>query len=232
MQHTARLYLFIVGIAVFGILLILRAGNHLPTPGFPAEAPAASQLDRRHVPNAPVSLGESVEERLLRNAEDPLSRFFLQLFVVITASYSVGWVFTRWGQPAVVGEMMAGVLLGPSLFGWLAPHVFQFVFAASSLEPLRLLSQVGVCLFMFAVGMEMDWTELRQKAAAAILVSHAGIAIPCLLGAGLAYLLFDKLAQPGAPFVDFALFVAISMSITAFRSWFGFCKIAVFSRVR
>ena len=168
------------------------------------------------MPNAPVSLGESVEERLLRNAEDPLSRFFLQLFVVITASYSVGWIFTRWGQPAVVGEMMAGVLLGPSLFGWLAPHAFQFVFAASSLEPLRLLSQVGVCLFMFAVGMEMDWRELRQKAAAAILVSHAGIAIPCLLGAGLAYLLFDKLAQPGAPFVGFALFVAISMSITAF----------------
>ena len=111
---------------------------------------------------------------------------------------------------------MAGVLLGPSLFGWLAPHAFQFVFAASSLEPLRLLSQVGVCLFMFAVGMEMDWTELRQKGCHGYLVSHGSIAIPGLLGAGLAYLFYDRLAQPGASFVAFALFVAVSMSITAF----------------
>ncbi len=152
----------------------------------------------------------------MENATDPLSRFFLQLFVVIAVSYAVGWLFTRCGQPAVVGEMMAGVLLGPSLFGWVAPGVFQYVFAASSLEPLHLLSQVGVCLFMFAVGMEMDWAELREKASAALLISHASIAIPSLLGAGMACLLYQRLAQPGAPFVPFALFVSISMSITAF----------------
>ncbi len=163
-----------------------------------------------------VPLGAAVEERLQLNAGDALSRFFLQLFVVIVVSYAVGWLFTRCGQPAVVGEMMGGVLLGPSLFGWLAPSAFHFVFAASSLEPLRLLSQVGVCLFMFAVGMEMDWTELRQKASAAVMVSHISIAIPSVLGAGLSYLLYDRLAQAGAPFVPFALFVAISMSITAF----------------
>lgn len=163
-----------------------------------------------------VPLGVAVEERLQLNAGDALSRFFLQLFVVIVVSYAVGWLFTRCGQPAVVGEMMGGVLLGPSLFGWLAPSAFHFVFAASSLEPLRLLSQVGVCLFMFAVGMEMDWTELRQKASAAVMVSHISIAIPSVLGAGLSYLLYDRLAQAGAPFVPFALFVAISMSITAF----------------
>ena len=150
------------------------------------------------------------------NATDSLSRFFLQLFIVISASYLVGWIFTRCGQPAVVGEMMAGVLLGPSLFGLITPAAFNFVFAPASLEPLHLLSQVGVCLFMFAVGMEMDWAELRQKASAAILVSHVSIAVPCVLGAGLAYPLYDRLASPGAPFVPFALFVAISMSITAF----------------
>ncbi len=111
---------------------------------------------------------------------------------------------------------MAGILLGPSLFGWLSPHAFQFVFANSSLDALRLLSQVGVCLFMFAVGMEMDWGELRQKASTAILVSHASIAIPSLLGAGIAFVFYDQLAQPGASFVAFALFVAVSMSITAF----------------
>ena len=140
-----------------------------------------------------------MEHRLLQNAEDPLTRFFLQLFVVIVVSNAIGWIFTRGGQPAVVGEMMAGILLGPSLFGLVVPNAFQFVFAASSLEPLRLLSQIGVCLFMFAVGMEMDWEELRKKASAAILISHASIAVPSFFGAGLAFLLYDRLAQPGAP---------------------------------
>jgi Kef-type K+ transport system membrane component KefB len=153
---------------------------------------------------------------LLENAADPLGRFFLQLLVVIVVSYLVGWIFTQCGQPAVVGEMMAGVLLGPSLFGLFAPGTFAFVFAPSSLEPLRLLSQVGVCLFMFTVGMEMDWAELRQRASAAVLISHASIAVPCLMGAALALLLYQRMAPAGAPFVPFALFVAVSMSITAF----------------
>jgi Kef-type K+ transport system membrane component KefB len=213
---TAWYYLLIVGLAVLGILFILDAGSHLSTPGVPPETSATAQINKHEVPNAPGSLEESVKERLLRNAEDPLSRFFLQLFAVITVSYGVGWIFTRWGQPAVVGEMMAGILLGPSLFGWLAPDIFQFVFASSSLDALTLLSQVGVCLFMFAVGMEMDWAELRQRASTAILVSHASIAIPGLLGAGIAYLFYERLAQPGASFPAFALFVAVSMSITAF----------------
>ena len=130
-----------------------------PTSRFPTRARRSG--NETQPPAAPF--GQAVKQRLEQNAADPLSRFFLQLFVVITVSYFVGWIFTRCGQPAVVGEMMAGVLLGPSLFGWLAPHAFQFVFAASSLEPLRLLSQVGVCLFMFAVGMEMDWTRTPAK---------------------------------------------------------------------
>ena len=216
MQTAARHYLLIVGIAVAGLVFILRAGSHLPASEVPLPISGTSLISESASSGTAAPFGQAVEQRLEQNAADPLSRFFLQLFVVITASYFVGWIFTRCGQPAVVGEMMAGVLLGPSLFGWLAPHAFQFVFAASSLEPLRLLSQVGVCLFMFAVGMEMDWTDLRQKAATAILVSHASIAIPGLLGAGLAYLFYGRLAQPGASFVAFALFVAVSMSITAF----------------
>ena len=216
MQTTIRHYLLIVGLAVAGLVLVLRAGSHLPAPEAQVLVHSASETIGSETPTPSVPFKQEVEQRLGQNAADPLSRFFLQLFVIITVSYSVGWLFTRCGQPAVVGEMMAGVLLGPSLFGWLAPHAFQFVFAAPSLEPLRLLSQMGVCLFMFAVGLEMDWTELRQKAGSAILVSHAGIAIPGLLGAGLAYLFYGRLAQFGASFVPFALFVAISMSITAF----------------
>ena len=216
MQRTVKLYLLIVGLASLGVLVVLYFGSRLPAPGLPLHTLGVTQAAQSGISSAPTSLGVSITHRLLQSAADPLSRFFLQLFVVIVVSNSVGWIFTRCGQPAVVGEMMAGILLGPSLFGLLAPHPFQFVFAASSLEPLRLLSQVGVCLFMFAVGMEMDWTELRRKASAAVLISHASIAVPSLLGAGLAFLVYQRLAQPGAPFVPFALFVAISMSITAF----------------
>lgn len=215
MQKTAQLYFLIIGLAVVGILLILYLGSHLPARPLPQTLsqtePAAAPLS-----SDSGSLRESVEHRLLENAGDPLGRFFLQLFVVIVVSYLVGWIFTQCGQPAVVGEMMAGVLLGPSLFGLFAPQTFAFVFAPASLEPLRLLSQVGVCLFMFAVGMEMDWAELRRRASAAVLISHASIAVPCLMGTGLALLLYQRLAPPGARFVPFALFVAISMSITAF----------------
>ena len=111
---------------------------------------------------------------------------------------------------------MAGILLGPSLFGLLAPNAFQFIFAPSSLEALRLLSQIGVCLFLFTVGMELDVSEVRHKAQTAVVVSHSSIVIPYFLGVALALFLYSQLAQPGASFLAFALFMGISMSITAF----------------
>ena len=147
---------------------------------------------------------------------NPLSRLFLQLFVIIGASGVVAWIFTRCGQTAVIGEMVAGILLGPSLFGLLAPNAFQFIFAPSSLEALRLLSQIGVCLFLFTVGMELDVSEVRHKAQTAVVVSHSSIVIPYFLGVALALFLYSQLAQPGASFLAFALFMGISMSITAF----------------
>jgi Kef-type K+ transport system membrane component KefB len=157
-----------------------------------------------------------VESSLHDNANDPLTRLFLQLFIVIAVSYLIGWIFAYFGQAAVVGEMMAGVLLGPSVFGLLTPAAFQFVFAASSLGALRLLSQIGVCLFMFTVGMEMDAAELRRKAHTAIVVSHASIIAPYFLGVLLALFLYSDFAQPEASFTGFALFMGISMSVTAF----------------
>jgi len=214
MPRAAHRYLIVVGLCLLGATFILYLGNQRLAPQL---SPGANVERSPIVAQAgQTSLEVSVAQRLLENAADPLGRFFLQLVVILVVSNRIGRLFTRCGQPAVVGEMMAGILLGPSLFGFLAPNIFHFVFAASSLEPLRLLSQVGVCLFMFAVGLESDWTELRSKASTAILIGHAGIALPSLLGVGLAFFLYDSLAQPGAHFIDFALFVAISISITAF----------------
>src|ERR1035438_6907745 len=86
------------------------------------------------------------------------------------------------GQPAVIGEMIAGILLGPSLMGWLWPGFFQMVFPPASLGTLRMLSQIGVCLFMFVIGMELDLTQLKQQARTAVFVSQVSILFPYLLG--------------------------------------------------
>ena len=210
MKRTARLYLIIVSLVGCGIFFILHLGSQLPQP-----VPSVPT----HVVSPPAtdsSLVNSVKSGLSRNVTDALSRLFLQLFVIIAVCAIVGWLFTRCGQPAVVGEMMAGIFLGPSLFGLLAPNAFHFVFAASSLDALRLFSQIGVCLFLFAVGMELDVSQLRHKAQTAIVVSHSSIVIPYFLGVSLALFLYQGLAQPGASFVAFALFMGICMSITAF----------------
>lgn len=216
MKRAAFVYLFLVGLVGFGILGILNLGSKLPRPG-PFVGNESTALVARHAAgSAHLSLLDSVISNVQQSANDPLSRLFLQLLVIIAAARVAGWLFSRGGQPAVAGEMVAGILLGPSLFGLLAPHAFQFVFPAASLGALRLFSQIGVCLFMFAVGMELDVTRLRHKAHTTVVVSHASIMIPYFLGVLLAYFLYSQFAQPGASFTAFALFMGISMSITAF----------------
>jgi Kef-type K+ transport system membrane component KefB len=216
MKRTAQLYLLIVSIVGLGIFFILHVGSQLPPPvsRLSTESVPATTPHSTDVRNS--SFFASVESNLRQSATNPLSRLFLQLLIIIGASGLVGWIFTRCGQPAVIGEMVAGILLGPSLFGLLAPNAFNFIFAASSLDALRLLSQIGVCLFLFTVGMELDVSEVRHKAQTAVVVSHSSIVIPFFLGVSLALFLYSHLAQPGASFIAFGLFMGISMSITAF----------------
>src|SRR5206468_9184987 len=216
MKRTAQLYFFVVSVMGLSIFFMLHLGSQVAPPVSPMSTKFVAHSTEHLADIGDSSFSASVKSSLQENANDPLSRLFLQLFVVIAVSYAVGWLFTRCGQPAVVGEMMAGILLGPSLFGLLAPDAFQFVFAASSLEPLRLFSQIGVCLFLFAVGMELDVSQLRHRAQTAVVVSHSSIVLPYFLGVTLALFLYPELAQPGASFVAFALFMGICMSITAF----------------
>jgi Kef-type K+ transport system membrane component KefB len=153
---------------------------------------------------------------LRENIETPLGRLLLQFIVILAATRSVGAIFRRFGQPAVIGEMAAGILLGPSLFGWLWPDAFGFVFAGGSLQVLRLFSQIGVCLFMFVVGMELELSRIRQNAHTAFVVSHASIIFPYFLGVVMALWLYPNYAGGGVSFVAFALFMGIALSITAF----------------
>ena len=115
-----------------------------------------------------------------------------------------------------MGEMIAGIVLGPSVLGLIYPQALAFLFPASSLETLRLLSQIGVVLFMFIVGMEVNIQHLREKGSAAVMISHASIIVPFLLGTALSLFLYRDLAPPGTSFNAFALFIGVAMSITAF----------------
>ena len=119
-------------------------------------------------------------------------------------------------QPPVMGEMIAGIVLGPSVLGLISPEAMTFLFPASSLETLRLLSQIGVVLFMFIVGMELNVQHVREKGSAAVMISHASIIVPFLLGTTLSLFLYRDLAPPGTSFTAFALFIGVAMSITAF----------------
>jgi len=148
--------------------------------------------------------------------QQPLSLLLLQVIVIIAAARGLGILFTRLGQPAVIGEMLAGILLGPSLLGWLAPRAEAFLFPSNSLGALQLLSQIGVILFMFIVGMELNVQSLRHSAHAVVLISHAGILAPFMLGTALSLFLYRSLAPPEVSFLAFALFMGIAMSITAF----------------
>jgi Kef-type K+ transport system membrane component KefB len=139
-----------------------------------------------------------------------------QIAVVIIAARLTGRLFRAIGQPQVVGEMVAGLLLGPSVFGALAPDVFARVFPTDSLGYLGALSQIGLLLFMFLIGLELDTRLLRGRKRAALIVSQSGIAIPFVLGLLLARELHARLAPPGVPLLHFSLFMGIAMSITAF----------------
>lgn len=206
--RQVSLYLATLIVAISAIVAVLQFGNSLP-------APANSSLHQSAVSAAPSTVAAMLQN-LQSNLGHPLSHLFIQLLVVVAAGRLIGELFVSMGLPAVVGEMSAGILLGPSLFGLLAPEAFNFVFPTESLDALRLLSQVGICLFMFTVGMELNVGHVRNKAATAIAVSHASIVFPFLLGILLAYFLFTEMAGPRANFVGFALFMGISMSITAF----------------
>jgi len=140
----------------------------------------------------------------------------IQIAVILIASYSVGWLLSRFHQPQVVGEMVAGVMLGPSLLGWVAPNLSAVLFPPAGLSLLYALSQVGLLLFMFMVGLELDTKSLRRSGHTAVVISHTSIIVPFLLGALLAFYLYPRMAEPGMPFTGFVLFMGAAMSVTAF----------------
>ena len=194
-------YLALVGIPVVMLLAVMKAGTGLATP-----VPAAVRSATSSFPPGASAPPAAMNLFLL----------VLQVTVVLLASRVTGILFKKIKQPQVVGEMVAGILLGPSLLGWAAPVASAFLFPASSMGYLNALSQIGLVFFMFLVGISLNPRELTGHGHAAVLTSHASIVTPFCLGSALALFLYPRLATEGVSFVSFALFMGSAMSITAF----------------
>jgi len=196
-------YATLVGLPALALFVILRVGNAvvpkdgtLTTPlALPASGPAG------HTTSA---------------ASFDLPLLLIQIIVILVAARLTGAFVRRLGQPQVVGEMIAGIALGPSVLGAQAPHLAALLFPAGSLGFLNTLSQIGLVVFMFLVGLELDPKIVRERGRSALVISHASIVAPFLLGATLAIVLYPTLAGSRVPFTGFALFMGAAMSVTAF----------------
>jgi Kef-type K+ transport system membrane component KefB len=128
----------------------------------------------------------------------------------------VGVLFRKLGQPSVVGELLAGIALGPSLLGRIAPDVQAYVLPSEVMPLLNIIAQLGIVLYMFLVGLSLDGAALRTRTRAVIVISHASIVVPFLLGIALAVGLYSRFAPANVPFTVFALFIGVAVSVTAF----------------
>ena len=141
--------------------------------------------------------------------------FVVQLGIILVITRSCGWLLARLGQPRVVGELAGGILLGPLALGHLLPASFGLLFPSDRLRPLEVVSNVGLVLFLFVIGSELDLNEVRQNRRATVAIALGSMGLPFALGAGLSPLLLARFGLPHVPRLGFLLFVGISMSITA-----------------
>lgn len=193
-SRSAFIYAAMLAATVLAFLLIRSAGQDLVAP----------------------DSGAVIRTATFAASSDALVHVLLALAVIIVVARAVGSLFKRFNQPAVIGEVVAGILLGPSLLGRMAPQVSTFLLPPSVAPYLNVVAQIGVILFMFLVGLHLDTGLLKQRTHSSVAISHASITAPFTLGALLALWLYPRLSSSGVPFTLFALFMGVSMSVTAF----------------
>ncbi|MBI2807537.1 MAG: cation:proton antiporter [Planctomycetes bacterium] len=144
----------------------------------------------------------------------------VHVLLTLTAVVGLGWVLGRafrWvGQPPVIGEVVAGIALGPSVLGWLVPGSRDFLLPAASAPFLEIIAQFGIILYMFVMGLELNLDAIRTRTQATLLISHTGIVAPFVCGAVLALYLYPHVSSANVAFTNFALFMGVALSITAF----------------
>jgi Kef-type K+ transport system membrane component KefB len=147
---------------------------------------------------------------------DVLPHILLALVIIILSARIIGGAFAWLGQPPVIGEVLAGILLGPSFLGAIAPAIAEHLLSPEVVSHLNVLAQLGMILYLFVVGLELDTTRLRQQGLEAVAISAAGMVVSFLLGSSLALGLYPRLAPVDVPFTVFALFLGVALAITAF----------------
>ncbi len=188
-------YPVLVGVPLAGLAAVLALGQRLDAPSV-AEYSATPGI-----------------------TPDPTFRlplFLAQVVVIVAISRLLGKLLGRFGQPQVVGEMLTGVVLGRSILGALAPSAYYVLFPVGSVRFIYAVSQLGLLVFMFLVGLELDPIALRARSGIAVLTSHVSIVMPMLLGGLLALVLYPRVSSDEVSFVTFALFVGTALSVTAF----------------
>lgn len=209
-RGTKSISFYVLMLVIFGSLMY-----------FIAKKGESHQVDEviTSVYDAPSNLTEGFDvfiKLIINHIESPFGILLLQVIVILLCCRFFGWVFMKIGQPTVIGEIIAGIVLGPSILGYWFPEISEFLFPVESLNNISLLSQFGLILFMFAIGMELDLAEVRKKLKETILISHTSTIVPFFLGMLTAYFVYDNYADKSTPFLSFALFIGIAMSITAF----------------
>jgi Kef-type K+ transport system membrane component KefB len=191
---SAVFYGGMVVAAVVVFLFIRSVGEGLPAPA-------------GHALAAPISSGPAI---------DTLFHALMSLAVIVVTARGMGALFGLIGQPAVIGEVVGGIMLGPSLLGRISPALYAQVLSPAVTPFLNVYAQLGVILYLFLVGLELDLTAIRRAGRATLAISHASIILPFLLGSGLALVLYQRLSTSDVPFTVFALFLGVSLSVTAF----------------
>jgi Kef-type K+ transport system membrane component KefB len=196
-------YLLLLAGAVASFLLIRQVGQSLSAPVAPAVATESTGSKQADV--------------------DVVRHVLLTLAAIIVLGHLLARVFRYFGQPAVIGEVMAGILLGPSFLGAISPEAMYCLIPSPASDPhglviasLKTVAQLGVILYMFIVGLELNPRKVGLQAKAAIAISHASIIVPFVSGAALALWLYPLLSVSTVSFTSFALFLGVAMSITAF----------------
>ncbi|MCX6061194.1 MAG: cation:proton antiporter [Campylobacterales bacterium] len=204
MKKTLLLYIAIIVFFGSGIAYVLHEGSALES----------ATLLYTAMPHTTLSSG--LIENFLKQLHHPLALLLIQIVVIMVATRLFGFLVSFVAQPTVVGEIIAGIILGPSLLGLFFPEFSIFLFPKESLGNLSLISQLGLIFFMFVVGMELDFEKIKKQSSASVFISHASIIFPFFLGVVLSYWLYPLFAPQNVSFMPFALFIGIAMSITAF----------------
>jgi Kef-type K+ transport system membrane component KefB len=196
------IYCLMIGAGIFAFLVINQFGVTLEAPGSVSDAAARAAATPK---------------------VDVVFHVLATLAAIVTLGILLGWILRAFGQPPVIGEVLAGIVLGPSLLGLLSPDVANFFVPNAANDPagvvvnaLTAVSRLGIVIYMFLVGLELNLPELRNKAHAAVAISHASILLPFVLGSALALWIYPLVSSSDVAFTSFALFMGAAMAITAF----------------